>query len=75
MLKSAHTKFLIMCSPRVEVSMSSDNFWNVMQEMMKKKVMKPYSPLADGSTAEVNPKEGAYIWSPQHLSSFGSNTG
>lgn len=48
---------------------------NLLKEMMKKKVMKPYSPLADGSSAEVNPKEGAYIWSPQHLSSFGSNTG
>ncbi|KAH9766384.1 C2 domain-containing protein [Citrus sinensis] len=48
---------------------------NLSKEMMKKKVMKPYSPLADGSSAEVNPKEGAYIWSPQHLSSFGSNTG
>ncbi|XP_044485071.1 uncharacterized protein LOC123210663 isoform X2 [Mangifera indica] len=54
---------------------------NLSKEMLKKKVMKPYTPLGSGNS-EVNPKEGVYIWSPQQVpgsvpfgSSFGSSSG
>lgn len=49
--------------------------------MLKRKVTKPYSPIADVSTAEAIPKEGVYMWSPQQVpasvplsSTFGSST-
>ncbi|KAJ0034329.1 hypothetical protein Pint_24264 [Pistacia integerrima] len=55
---------------------------NLSKEMLKKKVMKPYAPLGSGNSAEVNPKEGVSIWSPQQVpasvpfsSSFGSSSG
>ncbi|KAI7993232.1 putative vacuolar protein sorting-associated protein 13A [Camellia lanceoleosa] len=47
---------------------------------LKRKVTKPYSPIADISSAEVIPKEVAYMWPPQHVpasvplsSTFGSS--
>ncbi|KAG2726780.1 hypothetical protein I3760_01G128300 [Carya illinoinensis] len=51
------------------------------KEMLKSKVTKPYSPIADGTSAEVTLKEGICTWSPQQVpgsapisSSFGSST-
>lgn len=56
-------------------------FYNVIQEMLKRKVTKPYSPIADGSSAEVTWKEGICTWSPQQVpgsvplsSTFGSSS-
>lgn len=47
----------------------------------KKKVTKPYAPTADGTSAEMLPKEGTGQWSPQQMpasvlprSTFGSGT-
>ncbi|XP_044499300.1 uncharacterized protein LOC123220770 isoform X3 [Mangifera indica] len=56
---------------------------NLSKEMLKKKVMKPYSPLSRGNSAEVNLKSGASMWSSQQVlpsepfssSSFGSSSG
>lgn len=39
---------------------------NVLKSMLKRKVTKPYSPLADGSGAEVNTREGC-TWSPPQV--------
>lgn len=58
------------------------SFWNsFFQEMLKSKVTKPYSPIADGTSAEVTLKEGICTWSTQQVpgsapisSSFGSST-
>jgi vacuolar protein sorting-associated protein 13A/C len=56
-------------------------FYFFIQEMLKRKVTKPYSPIADGSSAEVAWKEGICTWSPQQVpgsvllsSTFGSST-
>jgi len=49
--------------------------------MLKNKVTKPYSPLVDGPSVDVTPKEGVCPWSPQQMpgsvplsSSFGSSS-
>ncbi|KAL5782083.1 hypothetical protein ACOSP7_007112 [Xanthoceras sorbifolium] len=54
---------------------------NLSKELLKRKVMKPYSPFADGTNAEAYPKEGACILSPQQVpasvplsSTFGSSS-
>lgn len=53
----------------------------VLQATPKKKVTKPYAPTADGTSAEMLPKEGTGQWSPQQMpasvlprSTFGSGT-
>ncbi|XP_059643008.1 uncharacterized protein LOC132284858 [Cornus florida] len=53
---------------------------NKSKAMLKRKVTKPYSPIADVASAEVIPKEGVCVWSPQQLpasvtlnSTFGSS--
>ncbi|KAK3187926.1 hypothetical protein Dsin_027487 [Dipteronia sinensis] len=50
---------------------------NNSKELLKKKVIKPYTPHADGTNSEAYPKEGACIWSPQQApasSTFGSSS-
>ncbi|KAK1591812.1 hypothetical protein Q3G72_014066 [Acer saccharum] len=49
---------------------------NNSKELLKKKVIKPYTPHADGTNSEVYPKEGACIWSQQApaSSTFGSSS-
>ncbi|KAA8527969.1 hypothetical protein F0562_035162 [Nyssa sinensis] len=53
---------------------------NKSKAMLKRKVTKPYSPIADVASAEVISKEGVCIWSPQQVpalvplnSTFGSS--
>lgn len=53
---------------------------NNLQEMLKNKVKKPYSPISDGNDSEINPKESNSMWSPQQVplpvplnSTFGSS--
>jgi hypothetical protein len=57
------------------------SFYNVIQEILKRKVTKPYSPIADGSSVEATWKEGISTWSPPQVpssvplsSTFGSST-
>ncbi|KAF3970469.1 hypothetical protein CMV_005848 [Castanea mollissima] len=54
---------------------------NLSKEMKRRKVTKPYSPIADGSSAEITLKEIICTWSPQHVpasvplsSTFGSSS-
>ncbi|KDP27978.1 hypothetical protein JCGZ_19058 [Jatropha curcas] len=53
---------------------------NLSKEMLKNRVMKPYTPGAEAANVEVMPKEGPYSWSPQQMppllpmnSAFGSS--
>ncbi|GMP76190.1 hypothetical protein CsSME_00032971 [Camellia sinensis var. sinensis] len=53
---------------------------NQSKATLKRKVTKPYSPIADICSAEVIPKEVAYMWPPQQVpasvplsSTFGSS--
>lgn len=69
-------------SEYTEVFLSDDClFFYLIQEMQKRKVTKPYAPIADGTSAEVILKEGICTWSPQQVpasvpvsSTFGSST-
>ncbi|XP_059444630.1 uncharacterized protein LOC132176414 [Corylus avellana] len=81
---------VIKCSPEtkqaLEVYTSIEQAMNtygsnLSKEMLKRKVTKPYSPIADGSSTEVAWKEGICTWSPQQVpgsvllsSTFGSST-
>ncbi|XP_062178337.1 uncharacterized protein LOC133883124 isoform X2 [Alnus glutinosa] len=54
---------------------------NLSKEILKRKVTKPYSPIADGSSVEATWKEGISTWSPPQVpssvplsSTFGSST-
>ncbi|KAJ7980442.1 calcium-dependent lipid-binding family protein [Quillaja saponaria] len=54
---------------------------NQSKDLLKNKVTKPYSPIADGLNAEVLPKEGVCLWPLQQMpppvpltSTFGGST-
>ncbi|CAL1397515.1 unnamed protein product [Linum trigynum] len=47
---------------------------NTLQELLKNKVMKPYSPSLEGGNTETTTKEGASAWLPPQVPRQGSNS-
>ncbi|MCH88763.1 calcium-dependent lipid-binding family protein [Trifolium medium] len=81
---------IVKCIPEsrqaIQVYSSIDHAFSIYgpgasKGLLKNKVTKPYSPLVDGPSVDVTPKEGVCPWSPGQMpgsaplsSSFGSSS-